>query len=178
MEVEFQPDIDDYFSAQQYLYHSAVSDSYWRFVPTALGGILGFCLAFGGLAIASFYKDYRHLELQELSLGLGVIAAGFITFVLGSRLYKRAVKPRLFGRNSLYRSPHKVHLADDRMIVTVKNNSFAYDYDDVLKIEEDHRYVYVFIDSAAAMHIPSKTFPSEETKKAFIEKLSNKIGQP
>jgi hypothetical protein len=61
------------------------------------------------------------------------------------------------------------------MVVTVKNNKYVYSYSDVLRVDDDKNYVYVFIDNGAALYIPANSFESTETKKAFINVLSNKI---
>jgi hypothetical protein len=63
------------------------------------------------------------------------------------------------------------------MLVTVKNNKYTYSYGDVLRVEDDNNYVYVFIDNGAALYIPTKSFQTVEAKKAFINELSNKINR-
>jgi hypothetical protein len=177
MEVQYQPETNDYYAAQQHICRSVARDSAWRFVPKVLGGIFGFCIALGAIAIGKFYDKYKFLDLYELNWGLGIIALGFIVLVFGLRSYNRAIKPRMFNPEGLYRSPHKISLANDNMVVTVKNNKYAYSYGDVLRVDDDQNYVYVFIDNGAALYIPAKTFKTAEAKKAFISELSNKINR-
>ncbi len=177
MEVQYQPDTNDYYAAQQYICRSVARDSLWRFVPKVLGGIFGFCIAIGAVAIGKFYDKYEFLDFNELNWGLGIIALGFISLVFGLRSYNQAIKPRMFNRDGLYQSPHKVSLTNDNMLVTVKDNKYTYSYGDVLRVEDDNNYVYVFIDNGAALYIPTKSFQTAEAKKAFINELSNKINR-
>lgn len=175
MEVQYQPDTSDYYATQRHICRSIARGSLWRFVPRVLGGFFGFCLALGAIAIGKFYDKYMYLDLNELNWGLGIIVVGFIVLIFGLRSYNRAIKPRMFDSEGLYQSPHKISLADDRMVVTVKNNEYTYSYGDVLRIEDDQNYVYVFIDNGAALYIPSKAFTSAEAKKEFINEASKKI---
>lgn len=177
MEVQYQPDTNDYYAAQQYICRSVARDSLWRFVPKVLGGIFGFCIAIGAVAIGKFYDKYEFLEFNELNWGLGIITLGFVSLVFGLRSYNRAIKPRMFNRGGLYQSPHTISLTNDNMLVTVKSNKYTYSYSDVLRIEDDNNYVYVFIDNGAALYIPAKSFQTAEAKKAFINELSNKINR-
>lgn len=63
MEVQYQPDTNDYYAAQQYC-RSVARDSLWRFVPKVLGGIFGFCIAIGAVAIGKFYDKYEFLDFN------------------------------------------------------------------------------------------------------------------
>lgn len=177
MEVEYQLDPNDYYAAQQHICRSVVHGSAWRFVPKMLGGIFGFCVALGAITIGKFYDKYSFLDLYELNWGLGIIVLGVVVLVFGLRSYNRAIKPRMFKPEGLYQSPHKISLANDNVVVTVKNNKYTYSYGDVLRIDDDGNYVYVFIDHGAALYIPAKAFETTEAKEAFISKLSKIINR-
>lgn len=83
----------------------------------------------------------------------------------------------MFKPKGLYQSPHKISLAKGNVVVTVKNNKYTYSYGDVLRIDDDQNYVYVFIDNGAALYIPVKVFETAESKKEFISELSSKINR-
>jgi hypothetical protein len=175
MEVQFQQSVNDYYAAQRYVCRKIVRGSYWRFVPGVLGGVFGFSLALGLVSIGKFYEKYQFLDFYELNWGLGIMCLGFVAFIFGLRWYNRAIKPKIFNPDGLYRSLHSISLTDTHLVMTVRNNKYTYAYSDILKVEEDAGYVFAFIDNGAALYIPSKAFVSEETKKDFINELSKKI---
>lgn len=177
MEVQYQPDINDYYAAQKYICRSVARGSFWRFVPKVVGSIFGFCFVLGAIAVGKFYDKYNFLNFYELNWGLGIIVLGFVILVFGLSSYNRAIKPRMFNPEGLYRSPHKISLGDDNILVTVKNNKYTYSYGDILRVDDDQYYVYVFMDGGAALYIPTRSFETVEVKKAFINELSNKINR-
>lgn len=177
MEIKYQPDTNDYYAAQQYICRSLVRDSVWHFAPRICGGIFGLCLALGAVAIGKFYDKYKSLDFYELNWGLGTITLGFFCLIYGLHLYNRAIKLRTFNPGGLYQSPHNINLANDAMVVTVKKNRYTYSYDDVLKVDDDKNYVYIFIDNGAAFYIPVNSFENTETKKAFISELSSRVNR-
>jgi hypothetical protein len=126
MEVQYQPDTNDYYAAQQQVCRSVVRDSFWHFVPMLLGGIFGFRLALGTIAIGKFYDIYRFFDFSELNWGLGIIVLGIFSFNLGVCAYNHALKRRMFNSNGPYRSTHKIILDDDNLAVVVKHNNYIF----------------------------------------------------
>jgi len=175
MEVQYRPNTSDYYAAQQHICRSVVRNSCSRFLPISLGGIFGICLAIGMLAILKFYDKYRFFHHYELNWGLGLIGLGFIAFIFGVRLYNRAIKSRMFNPDGLFQSTHTITIADDHLLVVVKNNEYTYSYRDILRVEDDLSYVYIFVDNGAAFYIPTKAFGTTEAKKSFINTLAGKI---
>lgn len=175
MEVQYYADADDYIAAQKYVCRAIARNSYWRFVPSVLGGVFGLCFALGAVSISKFYEKYEFLKFYELNWAFGAILLAFIVLILGLRAYGRAIKARMFSPEGLFRSLHKVRLTEDCLVVSVKNNKYTYTYSDVIRVEDDPDYVYVFIDNGAALYIPAKAFESAATKKAFINEFSSKI---
>lgn len=177
MEVVYQPDTNDYFAAQKYICRSVLRTSYWRFVPNILGGIFGFSLTLGILVLLQAFDRPKSHVLSELNWGLGLIVIGFVVVYVGSRPYNRALRARMFNPHGLYCSQHKISLGNDHMVVSVKNNTYTYSFGDVLRVEDDLNYVYVFIDNGAAIYIPARAFSNTESKKSFINGLSNRINR-
>lgn len=140
-----------------------------------LGGVFGFSLALGLVAIGKFYEKYQFLDFYELTWGLGIMCLGFVVFIFGLRWYNGAIKRKIFNPDGLYQSLHSISLTDTHLLMTVRNNKYTYAFSDILNVEENAGYVFAFIDNGAALYIPSKAFASEEAKKNFVDELSKKI---
>ncbi len=175
MEVHYKIDAGDYCAAQQYICRSVVKNSIWRFVPNVFGGIFGFCLVFGVVTVIKFCDKYKFIDFYELYLGIGVIVAGVVILSFGLQSYGRAIKARMFNEGGFIRTPHKINLADEHLVVTTKDSRCLYSYTDIVRVDDDQRHVYVFIDNSVALYIPVTSFATADAKKAFISELSNKI---
>lgn len=175
MRIQFQQDVNDYYAAYRYISRRMMHGSGWRLAPPVIGAVAGCSLMLGIISLQKFYEMYRRFDLYELSWGLWAIGLGVAVLVLGVYLYNRMTKGRIFDPDGLYRSPHTVRLTDTHLVMAVRNNKYTYAYGDMLRVEENRAYVYAFIDTGAALYIPTTAFESEKSKRQFIRDLSKRV---
>lgn len=175
MRLQFQQDVNDYYAAYRYISRRMMHGTGWRYAPHVMGAVAGCSLMLGFISLLKFFERYRRFDLYELTWGLGAMGVGAVVFVLGVYVHNRLAKGRIFDPDGLYRSPHTVNLTDTHLVMAVRSNKYTYAYRDMLRVEENRAYVYVFIDSGAALYIPTKAFANEKSKREFLRELAKRI---
>lgn len=177
MEVRYRHNVDDMKSAQKYICQRLMSRRIWRFAPVVGGAIFGLLSVVGVMSFLDFYRHYSALGLERLTWGLASFVIGTVALVVGMRLYTRDVMRHSFTPEGVLLGEHTVALQDAALIMSVNHSQYRYGYADMLTVESDNRYVYVFIDRGLALYIPSRAFASETARTDFIRDLQGRIEQ-
>ncbi len=177
MEFQYRQDIGDYKIAQKYICRELTGKSLWRFVPVATGVVFGLCAMLGVMSIGKHYQKYSFLNHYELNWGLGAIALGVAVLIAGLSVYNRVITQQSFDPKGLFRDLHTVALTDSHLAISVRNNQYRYAYEDMLRVEENTGYVFIFIDDGAALYFPVKAIGGDEAKAAFIHEVQQRIAR-
>jgi len=172
MEIQFRQKVGDYYNAYKHISRRLNASTRWRYLAVFSGGAFGLLVTFGLISIAKHYEKYHYLESEELNYGLMLVLGAVVILIVGIAVYNKKIRPLIFEEGGLYLSTQKFKISNDCLIQYMGENEYKYQWKYVNDVEKTNKYIFIFLDRAAALYIPRHGFESAELYSAFYEKLN------
>lgn len=175
MEIAFQLTSKDYWKTLRYQLRRASGFSPLRFLPACWAGLYGALLGLGGMLLYRRASLFGCLDDRLFVLGVLLFLAGVVA--LGLSPYIRAFFYRriLFLENGYYCSPQTLRVADDCLVHRCSDTESKIAWSDVLGVEDDADYLYVFLDFGLAIPVPRRAFSDRSSYHLFMASLSGHV---
>lgn len=180
MEVNFKLNLEDYGRAISYIQASALQNSKFRYLPFSS---TFFTMILVGAGLMTLYRAKEAYPYLKIEVSFWMLLAGFILF-LALQFLKIVVAKRTFSRpNGISLKQQSVEIDADFLVHTISKSVFKYAWSDIVKVEHNENYIFVFIDSMMAAYIPMSAFTSSSEAKEFLVALNenafgNKVAVP
>ena len=177
MEVTFQLTSDDYWKTLRYQLRRAAQSSPLRFLPIGWGFLYGILLGIGSMLLYRYASDFYCTNDRRLIWGLWFALAGVVTLALNPYVSAFIYKRVLFLKDGYYCSRQTLMVEDSHLIHRCSATESKIAWSDVLAVEEDQNYLYVFLDRGLSIPIPGRSFQDRSAFHQFMAALSSHVSQ-
>ncbi|MCK6393632.1 YcxB family protein [Zoogloea sp.] len=177
MEITFQLTPEDYKKSTLYTRRKVVKRSLLRFFSTGWGCLYGLLIGFGQMLIYRYGMEYGCISQKPLYWGLGLALTGIIMLAINPHIHALAYKRALFRKGGYYCSPQTFKVEDGHLLHRQRSTESRFAWTDILAIEEDRDYLYVFLDPVVSFIIPRRAFNEPSAFHQFKTELSRHISR-
>lgn len=177
MEITFQLTPEDYRKSNRYKLHKVVKRSLLRFLSTGWGCLYGLLIGFGQMLLYRYGMEYGCISKEPLYWGLGLALTGIIMLALNPYIHALAYKRALFKKGGYYCSAQTFKIEGLHLLHRQRSTESRFAWTDILAIEEDRDYLYVFLDPAVSFIIPRRAFNEPSAFHQFKTELSRHISR-
>ena len=171
MEVGFKQKAEDYMKAVHYVQSSAIQNSAFKYLPFFS---IFIPMTFIVVGVMFVYRSAETYPYWKTEYAFWLILVGFILLFILLIVRSKISHRYLFLNDGVTLTTQHFSIESDFLVQRVKNSVTKIAWSDVLKIEENGTFIFVFIDAAVAVFIPYSAFSSSNEANEFLLLLNEK----
>lgn len=172
MEITFQLTPDDFWNALRYQLRRAARSSPLRYLAIGWNFLWGFLVGIGSMLLYRYALDLYCVDDKRLIWGVSFAFAGIAVLVLNPVVAVYVQKRVMFAKGGFYTAMQSITIDDGHLLHRCSATESRIAWADIVAVEEDATYLYIFLDQGMAIPIPRRAFDDSASFHNFAGALA------